>query len=97
MDPGFTPSQTYLRVGSGGKGVLLGIAVCLRPLEGKQLPYFTSVPAAVAFEQILTCSLGPCCTIVIAVLSVALQPVPLFFNTAGLKNAYDKGKQFSLS
>ena len=44
----------------------------LRPPEGKQLFSFISV--SVAFVQILPCcSLGPCCSAVIAVLSIALQ------------------------
>ena len=40
--------RPHLRVGSGGKGVLLDSAAYLRFLEGKQLPYFISV--AVAFD-----------------------------------------------
>jgi len=59
-------------VGSGGKGILLEILVCLRPSEGKQLLSFISV--LVTFEQLLTCcSLGHCCSVVIAVLSITLQ------------------------
>ena len=61
-------------VGSGGKGILLEIPVCLRPSEGKQLLSFISVPRAVAFEQVLACcSLGSCCSAGIAVLSITLQ------------------------
>ena len=39
-----------LRVGSGGKGILLEIPAYLRPSEGEQLLSFISVPMAVAFE-----------------------------------------------
>jgi len=61
-------------VGSGGKGILLEILVCLRPSEGKQLLSFISVPIADVFEQALTCcSLGPCCYAVVALLSIALH------------------------
>jgi len=62
----------HLRVVSGGKGILLEILVYLRPSEGKELLSFIFVPIAVAFEQVLACcSLGPCCSAVIAVLSIA--------------------------
>ena len=65
---------THLRVGSGDKGILLKIPLYPRLSEGKQLPSFVSVPTAVAIEQVLTCcSLGLCCSAVIAVLSIALQ------------------------
>lgn len=51
------------------------IPLYLRPSEGKLLLPFISVSMAVAFEQILSsCSLGPCCTFVIAVLSITLHP-----------------------
>ena len=54
--------------------LLLLTLAYLRTSEGKQLLSFSSVPVAAAFEQILTlCSLGPCCSAVIAVLSFALQ------------------------
>ena len=60
--------RPHLRVGSGGKGVLLEIHVNLRPFEGKQLLSFVFVSRAVVFELVLTCcSLGPCCSAVIAV------------------------------
>ena len=50
----------------------------LRPSESKYVPFFISVPMAVAFEQTLTgCSLGPCYSAVIAVLSLMLQFVYL--------------------
>jgi len=59
--------RSHLRDGSGAAGILLEIPVYLRPFEGKQLLSFISVTTAVAFEQILTCcSLGPCCSAVIA-------------------------------
>ena len=62
-----------LRVGSGGKGILLKIPAYLRPFKGKQLLSFISVPTAVAFEQVLTCcSLEPFCSAVVAVLSIML-------------------------
>ena len=68
--------RPHLRVGSGGKGILLEIPTYLRPSEGKQLISFISMPTAVAFEQILTCcSLGPCCSAVVAVLSIVLQSI----------------------
>jgi len=52
--------------------------VCLRPSKGKHILSFVCVPMAVVFEQILTCcSLGPCCSAIIAVLSIALQAVTL--------------------
>lgn len=55
------------------KGLSLEIPAYLRPSEGKQLLSFISVPLAVAFEQILTCcSLGSCCSAVIAALSIML-------------------------
>ena len=45
----------------------------LGPSEGKQMLPFISVAMAVACEQILTyCSLGSCCSAVVAVLSIAL-------------------------
>ena len=66
--------RPHLRVGSGGKGVLLVIPVYLRSSEGKQILSFVSVPIAVAFEHILACcSVGPYCSADIAVLSIALQ------------------------
>jgi len=64
----------HLRAGSGGEGISLEIPAYLRPSEGKQLLSFISVPTAVAFGQIFTCcSLGPCCSAVIAVLPIVLQ------------------------
>jgi len=73
--------RANLRVGSGGEGILLEILAYLRPSEGKQLLSSTSVPKAVAFERILTCySLGPCCSAVIAALSIALHSLSWFFN-----------------
>ena len=72
--------RPHLRVGSGGKGILLEIPVYMRYSGGKQLPSFISMPTAVAFEQILTCcSLGPCCSAVIAALSIALQYLTIKF------------------
>ena len=66
--------RPLLRVGSGGEGILLEIPVYLRPSAGKQLLSFISVSMAVAFEQVLACcSLGPCYSAVIAVLSIMLQ------------------------
>jgi len=63
-----------LRVGSGDKGILLEIPVYLQLSEGKHLLSFSS--AAVVVEQILTCcSLGPCCSIVFAALSIVLSKV----------------------
>ena len=50
--------RPHLSVGSGGKGILLEIPVYPHPSEGKLLLSFISVH--VVFEQILTCSLGPC-------------------------------------
>ena len=63
-----------LRVDSGGKVISPEISAYLRPSKGKQLLSFIPVPTAVVYEQILTCcSLGPCCSAVIAALSIALQ------------------------
>jgi len=63
--------RPHLRVGSGGKEILLELPACPRPSEGRQL--FISVLTAFVFEQILTCrSLGPCCSAFIAELSIAL-------------------------
>jgi len=62
----------HLRAGSGDKGILLEILVCLGPFEGKQLLSFLSV--AVAFEHIpACCSLALCCSAGVA-LSVVLRP-----------------------
>ena len=53
---------------------MLDVSVCLRPSDGKQLLLFISVPTVVTFDQMLTyCSLGPCCSAIIAVLSVVLH------------------------
>jgi len=63
----------HLRVGSGGEEISLEIPACLWPSEGKLLS-FTSVPAAVTFEQVLTCcSLGPCYSADIVVLFIILH------------------------
>jgi len=62
----------HLRVGSGGKKVLLEMLVCFWPSQGKQLHSYISVPTAVVFEEILACCiLGPCCSAVIVTLSIA--------------------------
>ena len=51
--------RPHLRDGSGGKGILLEIPMCLRLFRGKQLLSFVSVPMAVMFERIcICCSLG---------------------------------------
>lgn len=47
--------RPHLRVGSGGKGILLEIPAHLRPSEGKKILSFVFVPMAVAFEQVFTC------------------------------------------
>jgi len=66
--------RPHLRVGGGGEGILLEITVYLKPSEGKQLISFISVLSAIAFAQTLTCcSLGPCYSAVIAVLSIVSQ------------------------
>ena len=79
--------RSHLRVGSGGKGIFLEIPAYLRCSEGKPHLSFISVPMAVAFEQILTCrSLGPCCSAVIAVLSIALQVFCWNIHSRPLKN-----------
>ena len=52
-------------------GILLEVPAYLKPSKGKQLLSFISVPMAAVFEQILTCwSLGPCCSAVVAALSI---------------------------
>ena len=66
--------RPHLRVGSGGRGILLQVPVYLRSFEGKQNLSFVYVLVAVAFEQVVTCcSPGPCCFAVIAALSIVLQ------------------------
>ena len=61
--------RPHLRVGSGGKGILLEIPVYLRPSKGKQILSFVSVSMAASFEHNLACSsLGLCYYAVIAVL-----------------------------
>lgn len=66
--------RPHLRVGSGGKGILLEIPAYLRLSEGKQLLSFVSVLMVIAFENILTyCTLGPCYCVITAVLSIVLQ------------------------
>ena len=65
--------KPHLSAGSGSKGILLEISAYLRPSEGEQLLSFIFVPIAVVLEQTLTCSLGPCCSAVIAVFSIVLQ------------------------
>jgi len=75
-------SRPHLRVGSGGGGILLKIPICLRYSEGKQLLSFISEPVAVACEQILTCcSLAPCCSAVIAALSIVFSENSLISQT----------------
>ena len=65
--------RPHLRVGSGGEGISLKIHVYLRPSEGKKLLSFVPVPLAVAFEQVFTCcSLGLCCSAVIAAHCIAI-------------------------
>ena len=55
-----------LRGGSGGKGILLGIAVYLEPSKGMKLLLFVSLSIAIAFEQVLTCcSLRPFCPVIV--------------------------------
>ena len=65
--------RPHLRVGSGGNGVLLEISTYMKPFEGKQGFFsFVSVSTAV-FGLILACySLGPYCSAVIPVFSIAL-------------------------
>ena len=64
--------RPHLRVGSGGKGVLLEILVYPRPSEGKHL-CFVSVPmAAVVVLVFMWCSLGLCHPTITAVLSIML-------------------------
>src|SRR5699024_7847101 len=74
--------RPHLRVGSGNESILPEIPAYLRSSKGKQVWFFcllvflpfTFVPVAVAVEQVLTCcSLGPCCSAVITVLSIGLQ------------------------
>ena len=81
--------RPHLRAGSGGKAILLAILAYLKPSEGKQFHSFISVPIAVAFEQVLTCcSLGPCYSPVIAVLSKVLQYPKLFWSDARFLPGY---------
>ena len=49
--------------------------MCLRPSKGKQFLSIVSVRMVVVLEQTLTCcSLGPRCSVVIAMFSSALHP-----------------------
>ncbi len=65
--------RSHLRVGSGGKGVLLEISAYQGPSKGEQMLSFVSVSMSAAFKHILTfCSLGLRYSAIIAVLSVAL-------------------------
>ena len=71
--------RPHLSVGSGGMGILLETAVCLRPSKSKQLfpplpnSSFASVSTVAAFGLILTCcSLRLCYPTIIAVLSIVL-------------------------
>ena len=43
--------RLHLRVGSGGKGILLEMPVHRRSFEGKQFPAFVSLPTPVVFEE----------------------------------------------
>ena len=66
--------RPHLRVGSGGKGILLENPAYPSSSKGRQLPSFVSVFVAIAFDQILAhCSLGSCCSAVSIVLSIMLQ------------------------
>ena len=66
--------RSHLRVGCGGKGILLEIPVYLRCSEGKQILSSIFVLVVSVFEQVFTyCSLGLCCSVVVAVLSYVLQ------------------------
>ena len=66
--------RPHLRAGSGGVGILLDVLAYPRPPEGKQPFFLISVPMAVVFEQTIPCySLGPCCSAVLAVLSIMLH------------------------
>jgi len=76
--------RPHLRVGSGGKSILLEISAYLRSCNGKQLFDFifyfifyfifpSPVSMSAAFGLILTCCSFVCCySAVIAVLSIAL-------------------------
>jgi len=48
VQPGSTPSQTSFKVGSGGRGILLEIPVCLRYSKGKQIFFFSFVSVSMA-------------------------------------------------
>jgi len=65
--------RPHLRVGSGGKGILLEISVYLRSSEGKQLLSLISVSMAVAFEQTHLLQPKLCYSAVVAVLSIVLH------------------------
>ena len=66
--------RPYLRVDSGGEGIMMETLMYLRPSEGEQLLSLISGAIAVVLEQILTCcGLGPCCSVVIATPSITLQ------------------------
>ena len=65
--------RLHLRVGRGGKCILLEISVYLRPSEGELLLTFISMSVAAAFGLFLfCCSQGVCNLAVIAVLSIML-------------------------
>jgi len=64
----------HLRVGSGGKGILLEVPGYLRLSVGKQSLFFVSASTAVTFGHVLSCySLGLCYCGAAAVLSIALH------------------------
>jgi len=77
--------RPHVRVGSGGKGILLEISAYLRPSKGKWLLSFISVPASVVFEQALTsCSLGFCYSAVTTEPSIALHRANCYYPLAEL-------------
>jgi len=71
--------RPHLRTGRGGECILLEIPIYMRPYKVKKVFYFVSVYTAAASEHILTCcSLGLCCYVAIAALSIMLYHYTFF-------------------
>ena len=65
--------RPHLRVGSGGKWILLEIPTYVRPSKGKWVLFFVSVSVVAMFEHILICcSLGLCFYAVVVTFSTVL-------------------------
>jgi len=68
--------RSHLRVGSGGKGILLEILTYLRPYKGKQMFFLFvcfCIHGCCTGLVLICCSLRLCHPTIIAVLSITLQ------------------------